>query len=73
VELVDKAEFVYVHSLYYSRGLLPLYDRNIFITDMHGVVPEEEAYKGNVKLKEHFDAIEKKILQKSDLIITVTN
>jgi hypothetical protein len=72
--LARKARFVYVHSIYYARAIVPLYYlyRNI-ITDMHGLVPEELAFEGKVRHNLSYNVVESVVLHKSRLVVTVTS
>ncbi len=71
-DLILKANLIYVHSIYNGQYILPFYKYKKIITDMHGVVPEEEAYAGRTKFAEYLEKIEKFIVHNSHLIINVS-
>ncbi len=74
VYLAKKAKFVYVHSVYQAKTIKFLYYLcNNIITDMHGLVPEEETFKGNIKYSKIFNNVEHIVLNKSKLVVTVTH
>ena len=72
IDLFDRSEFIYVHSLYFAEKILEAYGRYKIITDMHGVVPEEEAWRGNSTYSSYLNQVEKKIVTNSLAIITVS-
>jgi len=70
--LVLQANIIYVHSIYNGQYILPFYKYKKVITDLHGVVPEEEAYLGDPHSANYFNNIENFIIYNSYLIINVT-
>ncbi len=72
-DLVLEAKVVYVHSIYNAQYILPFYKYKKIITDMHGIVPEEQHYYGNEANAKLLERIEKFVIENSYCIITVTN
>jgi hypothetical protein len=72
-ELALKATFIYVQNIYNACYILPFYKYKKVITDMHGLVPEEENYKGEQLKAKYFGEIEKFIVYNSFALITVSN
>lgn len=76
IRLIRKADFIYCHSLYsirYICFLLLLKKKGKIVLDIHGVVPEEEKYFYNNKLRSrYFQLIEKVIFSRLNIAICVT-
>ena len=71
--LVWKSRTTYVHSCYNACTILPLYlFKKRIITDMHGVVPEEELLKGNIWRSRVLGIVEKVVLRRSAAVVFVT-
>jgi len=67
-----KASVVYIHSVYNSLKVLPAYWIAKPITDLHGVVPEEEQYRGNLARGYLYGFAERIALCRSATVIYVT-
>lgn len=75
IDLMKRADMIYVHSIYQAHRILEYY--YIFgekiVTDLHGVVPEEESNKGNVELSDILTDTELRVFQLSNTFVAVTN
>lgn len=70
-----EADLIYVHSIYNSNKILPSYARyaHKIITDLHGVVPEEEAYNDNQEMVRVMEATEVDVFRLGKYFIAVTD
>jgi hypothetical protein len=62
---IIEANLIYVHSIYQAKKILenyPLFKDKI-ITDLHGIVPEEEAFAGNVANSKIMNEVEKRVFK----------
>lgn len=75
VNSANQADMIYVHSIYNAEAIVVLYKiyGNKIVTDMHGVVPEEEEYRGNKTRALELNKIEKTVFEYGYLFIVVTN
>ena len=71
--LVLKSRFVYVHTGHLSRYLLPFYPTGKIVTDMHGIVPEEERMIGRQTVATFYEGVERVVVKNSRVIIVVTD
>ena len=71
-ELLLKADYIYVHSIYLSQYILPFYKTKQVITDLHGVVPEEVLELGSNFKSWYYNKIEKFVVKNSTMLITVS-
>jgi hypothetical protein len=71
--LVVDCRFVYVHTAHLGRFLLPFYPTGKIITDMHGIVPEEERMLGRPVVAAFYDGVERVIMQNAQVIVVVTD
>lgn len=76
-ELIDaivRADVIYVHSIYQSKRIIDLYPLMVhkIITDLHGVVPEEEELMGRETAAILTD-VEKKVFQHGKYFVAVTD
>ncbi len=72
-ELAREARVVLVHSVHWAQHVLPLYWFGHVITDMHGVVPEEQVMLGNHDEGRHLERVERVVLSRGLLSITVSD
>jgi len=71
--LVWRSEATYVHSCYNALHILPAYFfRKHIVTDMHGVVPEEESSQGNIWRSRVLRVVERIVLIRSSALVFVT-
>lgn len=68
-----KTDFVYVHSVYYGLCALYGYLFGTVVTDMHGLVPEELAHLGRRWSSILYGLVERLILFRSCIVVTVTD
>lgn len=73
IRLLISAKLVYAHSINNAMKVLPAYYFKKIITDMHGVVPEELVFSGNIFLAKLFAFVERVVIRRSFKIISVTN
>lgn len=71
--LVKASRFVYVHTAHLARYLLPFYPTGKIVTDMHGIVPEEERMLGRTELGTYYEGVERVVLKCSRLVVVVTD
>jgi hypothetical protein len=69
------ARMIYVHSLYQAEKVLRNYQLfgDKIVTDMHGVVPEEELYLGNEEKSKRLAAVEGEIFAHGRNFVGVSN
>lgn len=74
LKLLIATKVIYVHSVYNAFKALPVYffKNTKIITDMHGAVPEELEFCGNVFVSKIFKIVERIIIHRSWKIISVT-
>lgn len=65
--------FVYVHTVHLARFLLPYYATGKIVTDVHGIVPEEEAMMGRPDHGAFYEAVECVVAMNSRLLVVVTD
>jgi hypothetical protein len=74
LKLARKSDVIYVHTCAHAFRILPLYFLGLrIITDLHGVVPEEEEMKGNHALASFFSLVERIVIRKGSAVVFVTN
>ena len=73
VSCLKKASVVYIHSVYNSLPALLAYWISKPITDLHGVVPEEELYRGNLARARVYGWVEHIALHRSKSVVFVTS
>jgi len=71
-DLVARSRLTYVHTAHLGRYLLPLYPTGKIVTDMHGIVPEEERMLGRPAFAAYYETVESFILANSPVIVVVT-
>ncbi len=71
-DLVARSRLTYVHTAHLGRYLLPLYPTGKIVTDMHGIVPEEERMLGHPAFASYYETVEQFILANSPVIVVVT-
>lgn len=71
--IVLASRLVYVHTAHLGRFLLPFYPTGKIVTDMHGVVPEEERMLGRPAAATFYEGVERVILKNSRYIVVVTD
>lgn len=71
--LVLDSRFVYVHTAHLARFLLPFYPTGKIITDMHGIVPEEERMLGRPVVATFYEGVERVIMKNAQFIVVVTD
>jgi hypothetical protein len=70
--LIVESRFVYVHTVHLARFLLPYYITGKIVTDIHGIVPEEERMLGRAQHGEFYEAVECAVMLNSRLLVVVT-
>lgn len=73
-EELKESDVIYVHSIYQAdkiRYLYRMYGKKI-ITDLHGVVPEEEMYMGNPMRSKYFSGVEEDVFKYGRSFVSVT-
>lgn len=72
--IAARADLIYVHSVYNALKILPLYKLygHKIITDLHGIVPEELEYSGNLYASRLYAYVERIAVENSAYLITVT-
>jgi len=71
-DVVARCRLTYVHTAHLGRYLLPLYPMGKIVTDMHGIVPEEETMLGRPGFAAFYQTVEQFILANSTVIVVVT-
>ncbi len=71
--LILGCRFVYCHTMHLGRFLLPFYPTGKIITDVHGIVPEEERMLGRPVVATFYEGVERFILKNSQIVVVVTN
>lgn len=72
---LEQSDIIYVHSIYQAdriRSLYKMYGKKI-ITDLHGVVPEEELYMGNVLRSKYLEQVEEEVFRNGSSFVAVTD
>ncbi len=72
---VMEARVIYVHSIYNANKILKIYSRfsEKIITDLHGVVPEEEEYANNMEMVSIMKVTEEEVFKVGRNFVAVTN
>lgn len=70
--LIAEARFVYVHTVHLARFVLPYYITGKIVTDIHGVVPEEERMLGRPEHGDFYEAVEASVVLSSPLLVVVS-
>lgn len=72
--LILKSKKVYVHSIYYAKIVLPFYKlfSNKIITDLHGIVPEENESTGHHELAKKLQQVEEVVFKYGKYFVAVT-
>lgn len=70
-----KADMIYVHSIYMAQKILFLYPilSHKIVTDLHGVVPEEEEFSGNAAKASEMADVENVVFASGVYFVTVTD
>ncbi len=66
-------KILYAHTLHLADYILPWLSSGKVCVDIHGVTPEEEEMLGRPELKEHYEAVEQKVLAQAMKCIAVSN
>lgn len=72
---IIKADLIYVHSIYRAEEIIdcyPVFGTKI-ITDLHGVVPEEEELIGETRRSKELDYIESIVMANGKAFVVVTD
>lgn len=69
---IAAARFVYVHTIHLARYVLPYYMTGKLVTDIHGIVPEEEVMLGRPAHADFYEAVEASVIMASRLLVVVT-
>jgi hypothetical protein len=70
--LIRDCRFAYVHTVHLARFLLPYYMTGKIVTDVHGIVPEEERMLGRPEHGDFYEAVEATVVIASRLLVVVT-
>lgn len=60
--ILDCSSFVYIHTLHQCPYVLPYFDPDRMLVDIHGIVPEEEMMMGDKDRSQYFGEIERKVM-----------
>lgn len=73
--LIIEADLVYVHSVYNAEKIIGCYSMfaHKIITDLHGIVPEEEMYADNQEQFRVMDSVESRVFSSGRYFVAVTN
>lgn len=69
-----EADMIYVHSIYEAAEFRWVYLEfgQKIVTDLHGVVPEEELYKGNLEVAARMGIVEREVFRYGRAFVAVT-
>jgi hypothetical protein len=67
--LILKCRFVYVHTVHLARFILPFYPTGKVVTDMHGIVPEEERLLGRPEHGTFYEGVERVVVTNSHIVV----
>jgi len=70
--LTVRSQFIYVHSVYMSLLVLPIYLTQKVVTDLHGAVPEELQSMGHKILGLLYQLVERLVIHRSVSCVYVT-
>lgn len=73
-EAINRADIIYVHSIYRAEEIIdcyPVFGHKI-ITDLHGVVPEEESMLGEHRRSKELEDVQDKVFAFGRAFIAVT-
>lgn len=73
VGLGREARAVYVHSVHWAQHVLPLYLLGHVVTDLHGVVPEEQRMVGQAEEAVQLERVERFVLQHGLATVAVSD
>jgi len=68
-DLILKSRFVYVHTVHLARFVLPFYPTGKIVTDMHGIVPEEERLLGREAHGRFYEGVERVVMCNSHIVV----
>lgn len=71
-QILDRARFVYVHTLHQADYALRAFDPDRMFVDIHGVVPEEELMMGSPERSNYYATIEQQLLARARWVSVVT-
>lgn len=73
--LIKESDIIYVHSMYNANKILPCYEyfADKIITDLHGVVPEEEQYIDNNEMASVMGNTEEFVFKYGVMFVSVSN
>ena len=70
--VITQARLVYVHTIHWARYVLLFYPTGALVTDIHGVVPEEEAMLGRPHTGALYEIVERFVLMNSTTVVVVS-
>jgi hypothetical protein len=73
VGLARQARAVYVHSVHWAQHVLPLYLLGHVVTDLHGVVPEEQRMVGQGEEALQLERVERFVLEHGLATVVVSD
>ena len=75
INALASADAIYVHSIYQAEKILDAYRLfpHKIITDLHGIVPEENRALGNIEQAERLEEVEKIVFQHGKHFVAVSN
>jgi hypothetical protein len=68
-DLILKCRFTYVHTVHLARFVLPFYPTGKIVTDMHGIVPEEERLLGRDAHATFYEGVERAVMCNSHIVV----
>ena len=71
-DLILRARLVYIHTCHLARYFLPYYATGKIITDIHGIVPEEEELQNRPDHALFYEGVERVVLTNSRKLVVVT-
>lgn len=71
-DLVERAEFVYCQTQYYTYLITHLLASGKAVVDLHGIPPEESEMEGQLRQAEYCSLFEREVVEKSRCLISVT-
>lgn len=72
-KLILDCNLVYIHTCHLARHFLSYYPTGKIITDIHGIVPEEERLLGRPEHAIFYEGVERVVLKNSNKIVVVTD
>ncbi len=72
-DLARQVRLIYVHTLHLADLMLPWLPSNKVCVDIHGITPEEEVMMGRPHLKQHYEIVERQVLEGARRCVAVSN